>query len=116
MDRNCRNTRYPVAGMDIPSHDGACADHGIVPYRDALQDDRTRTNPHIAANPHRARDKGLVGHRSAAVGSVIMIGDVAERTDKASASNLNLFGYIHHGEAIDVGPAADDQPGRSDSR
>ena len=55
--------RHPAGediGGDIPGHDAAGADHGVIPDRDAGAEDRARGDPDVAANRDRRDMKRFV--------------------------------------------------------
>jgi hypothetical protein len=87
----------------------AGADDGTITNCNSLQNHCACANPDIASDPDRAANKRLLGYAARELSCMIMVGDVAERADKAVTSDLDTFHGIEHGEPVHVSAAVKDQ-------
>src|SRR5438477_429308 len=88
-DQSRRYARHLFICMHVACHDCPRPDHGTIAYRDAFQDDSACADPYIGSNPDGAAHKRLLGHRDACLSAVVVVRDVAERTNQAIALDHN---------------------------
>src|SRR5271166_6653745 len=93
----------------MTSHYCAGSNHGTILDSDALQNNRTSTDPDAVPNPDRATDKWLFGYGASRIDPVVMARDVAEWADKAVAPHLDAFRCIEHSEPVYVSATVNHQ-------
>jgi hypothetical protein len=104
-----RYTRHSFARSNVSRNYCPAAYNRAIFDDNTFQDDCSRADPDIAADSDCARYKRLLGHRGVSPSSVVMVCDVAERANKALPTDVNTLRCVEHGEAIDIGTAADHQ-------
>src|SRR5882672_8197401 len=89
FDEACRSTGPDLVGRNVVGDHRACTDDDPVADGHALHDPHTTAEPAVLADDDRRNECGLVHDQLPAGKGVVLVVDLAERTDLSVLADLN---------------------------